>query len=51
LVGKSEENRPHGKPIYIGKNNNKMDLKKTGYEGAAWILLAWDRVHIAGCGE
>lgn len=51
MVEKSEENIPHGKPIYEVKNDNKMDLKETGYEGAAWILLAWDWVHIAGCGE
>jgi hypothetical protein len=43
LVGKSEENKPLGRPRRECVDNIKMDLRKTGLGGMDWIDLAQDR--------
>jgi hypothetical protein len=43
LVGKSEGERPLGRPRYRSEDNIKMDLKEIGLEGMDWIHLAKDR--------
>ena len=43
LVGKSEGNRPLGRPRHRWKDNIKMDLQEMGYGDVDWIELAQDR--------
>jgi len=43
LVGKSEGNRPLGRPWRRWEDNIKMDLQEVGCEGMDWIELAQDR--------
>jgi hypothetical protein len=43
LVGKPEGNRALGRPRRGQENNIKMDLRKIGWEGVAWMHLAEDR--------
>jgi hypothetical protein len=45
LVGRPEVKRPLGRPRRRWEYNFKMDLKKTGIDGANWIRLTQDRVH------
>jgi hypothetical protein len=40
LVGKSEENRPLGRPRHSWVDNIKMDLGEIGWGGVDWIGLA-----------
>jgi hypothetical protein len=44
LVGMPEGKRPLGRPRHKWEDNIKMDLRKTGVDGANWIQLAQDRV-------
>jgi hypothetical protein len=44
LVGKSEGERPLGRPRHRWEDNIKMDLRKIGIDEANWIQLAQDRV-------
>jgi hypothetical protein len=44
LVGKPEGKRPLGRLKRRWKDNIKMDLRKTGIDGANWIQLTQDRV-------
>jgi hypothetical protein len=44
LIGRPEGKRPLGRPRRRWEDNNKMDLKEIGIEGADWIRLAQDRV-------
>jgi hypothetical protein len=37
LVGKSEGNRPLGRPRYRWENNIKMDLQEVGCGGTDWF--------------
>jgi hypothetical protein len=39
----SKENRPLGRLGNRWKDNMKMDIKQTGWEGVDWIHLAQDR--------
>jgi hypothetical protein len=43
LVGKSEGERPLGRPRRRWMNNIKMDLREIGFDGMDWIYLAQDR--------
>jgi hypothetical protein len=43
LVGKSEGNRPLGRPRRRWVNNIKMDLRELGWDVMDWIDLAEDR--------
>jgi hypothetical protein len=45
LVGKPEEKRPLGRPIYVYRweENIKMKLREIGLGGMDWIHLAQDR--------
>jgi hypothetical protein len=43
LMGKSEGNRPLGRPRRRWKDGIRMDLRKTGWGSADWIQLAQDR--------
>jgi len=43
VVGKSEGNRPLGKPRLRWENNNKMYLQQVLCESMDWINLALDR--------
>jgi hypothetical protein len=43
LVGKPEEKRPLGRPRRRWKNNIRMNLRKVGWVGLAWIYLVPDR--------
>jgi hypothetical protein len=43
LVGKSERNRPLGRPRRMWVNNIKMDLREMGWDGIDWIDVANDR--------
>jgi hypothetical protein len=40
LVGKLEGKKPCGRPKYRWKNNMKMVIKETGWEGVDYIHLA-----------
>jgi hypothetical protein len=40
LVGKSEGNRPLGRPRLKWEDNIKMDLRETGWGGMGWIYVA-----------
>jgi hypothetical protein len=42
LVGKSEGRRPPGRPRRRWEDNIKMDLRKIGWGGIAWIDLVQD---------
>jgi len=44
LVGRTEGKRPLGRPRRRWNDNNKMDLKERGIDGANWIQLPQDRV-------
>jgi hypothetical protein len=44
LVGMSEVKRPLGRPRRRWEDNNKMDVREIGIEGANWIRLAQNRV-------
>jgi hypothetical protein len=43
LVGKSEGNRPLGRPRRRWVGNIKMDFREIGWDGMDWIDLAQDR--------
>jgi hypothetical protein len=43
LVGKAEGKRQLGRPRRRYKDNIKLDLTDTGWEGVDWIRLAKDR--------
>jgi hypothetical protein len=43
LVGKTEGNRPLGRPRCRWVDNIKMDLREIGWGGMNWIDLAQDR--------
>jgi hypothetical protein len=43
LMGKPEEKRPLGRPKHRWVDNNKMDLRKVGWDGVDWIGMAQDR--------
>jgi len=43
LVGKPEVKRPLGRPRHKGKNNIRMDLRKTRCEVMNWIHVIQDR--------
>jgi hypothetical protein len=38
-----EGKRPLGRPTRRWENNNKTDLRETGWGGMDWIVLAQDR--------
>jgi hypothetical protein len=44
LVGRSEGQRPLGRPRHRWEDNIKMDLREIVIDGANWIRLALDRV-------
>jgi hypothetical protein len=44
LVGRPEEKRPPVRPRRRWEDNNKLDLKEIGIDGANWIQLTQDRV-------
>jgi hypothetical protein len=44
LEGKSEEERPLGRPKRRWEDNIKMYLREVGIDGMNWIRLAQDRV-------
>jgi hypothetical protein len=44
LLGKSEGNRPIGRPRRRWEDGIRMDLWETGWEDAEWIQSAEDRV-------
>jgi hypothetical protein len=44
LVGKSEGNRPLGRPRRRWEDNIKMDLGEIGIDGVNWFRLTQDRV-------
>jgi hypothetical protein len=46
LVGKPKGKRRRGRPRHRWEDNNKLDLKKIGINGAYWIQLAQDRVQL-----
>jgi len=43
LVGKTEGNRPLGRPRRRWEDNIKVDLQEVGCVGMDWIELAQDR--------
>jgi hypothetical protein len=43
LVGKSEGERPLGRPRCMWVDNNKLNLREIGWDGMDWIDLAQDR--------
>jgi hypothetical protein len=43
LVGKPEGKRPLGRPRRRCVDNNKIDLRETGWDGMDWLYLAQDR--------
>jgi hypothetical protein len=43
LVGKPKGKRPLGRPRRRWVDNDKMDLRETGWDGMDWIELAQDR--------
>jgi hypothetical protein len=43
LVRKPEEKRLLGRPKCRWKDNTRMDLRRIGWEGMDWILLAQDK--------
>jgi hypothetical protein len=43
FVGKSEGERPLGRPRHRWVDNIKMDLREIGWDGMDWIDLAQDR--------
>jgi len=45
LVGRPEGKKPLGRPRRKLEDNIKLDLWKTGIDGANWIQLAQDDVH------
>jgi hypothetical protein len=44
LVGKTEGNRPLGRPRHRWEYNIRMGLRETGWKGVYWIHLVQDRV-------
>jgi hypothetical protein len=44
LVGRSEGERPLGRPRCRWEDNIKLDLREIGINGANWIQLAQDRI-------
>ena len=44
LVGKTEENRPAGRPRRRWEDNIKMDLQEVWCGGMDWIRLDQDRI-------
>jgi hypothetical protein len=42
FMGKLNGKRPMGRPRYIWKDNIKIDLKETGWNGMDWIHLVQD---------
>jgi hypothetical protein len=49
LVGIPEGKRPLGRPRRRWEDNNKMDLREIGIDGANWFQLAQDRVQWRAC--
>jgi hypothetical protein len=45
LVGRPEGKRPLERPRFSWEDNNKMEFREIGIDGANWIQLAQDRVH------
>jgi hypothetical protein len=43
FVAKPEGKRPLGRPRCRWEDNNKMDLRRTGWCSTGWINLAQDR--------
>jgi hypothetical protein len=43
FVGKPEGKRPLGSPRRRWEDNIKMDVRKIGWGGMGWIILAQDR--------
>jgi hypothetical protein len=43
LVGKPEGKRTLGRPRRMGMDNIEMYLRKIGWDGKDWIVLAQDR--------
>jgi hypothetical protein len=48
LVGRPECKRPLVRPGHRLEDNIKMNLRNIGIDGANWIRLAQDMVHLAG---
>jgi hypothetical protein len=44
LVGRPEGKGPLGRTRCRWEDNIKLDLRKTGMDGASWIQLAQDRI-------
>jgi hypothetical protein len=44
LIGRSNSNRPLGRPKHRWEDNIKLDLREIGIDGTNWIQLAQDRV-------
>jgi transposase len=49
LVGRSEGNRPLGRPRRRWEDTIKMNISETGFDGENWIQLAQDRVQWRAC--
>jgi hypothetical protein len=49
LVGRPEGKRPLGRPRRRWEDNNNMDFREIGIDGANWIQLAQDRVQWRAC--
>jgi len=46
LIGRPEGKRPLERPRRRWEDNIKLDLREIGIDGANWIRLAEDRVHL-----
>jgi hypothetical protein len=48
IVGKTERNRPLGKPRCRWESNIRIYLQEIGFQGVEWIDLAQER-YVFGC--
>jgi hypothetical protein len=49
VVGRPEGKRPLGRPRRRWEDNNKLNIREIGIDGANWIQLAQDRVQWRAC--
>jgi hypothetical protein len=48
FVGKSEANRPLGRPGHTWVDNTKRNLREIGWDGMIWSRLIWLRIGTSG---